>query len=62
MEAKNPVIQAIRARRSIRQFTKEVISDEGVNQILESGLWAPSGKNNQPWKFAIIQDPALKES
>jgi nitroreductase len=62
MGAKNPVIQAIRTRRSIRQFTKEVISDEGVNQILESGLWAPSGKNNQPWKFAIIQDPALKES
>jgi len=62
MRAKNPVIEAIRTRRSIRQFTKEAVSDEVLNQILESGLWAPSGKNNQPWKFAIIQDTVLKES
>ena len=60
--AKNPVIEAIRTRRSVRQFTKEPISDEVMNQILESGLWAPSGKNNQPWKFAVIRDPVLKES
>jgi nitroreductase len=33
-----------------------------LNQILECALWAPSGKNNQPWKFAIIQDTVLKES
>jgi len=62
MRAKNPVIEAIRTRRSIRQFTKEAVSDEVLNQILESGLWAPSGKNNQPWKFAVIQDTVLKES
>ena len=62
MRAKSPVIQAIRARRSIRQFTKEAISDEVLNQILESGLWAPSGKNNQPWRFAVIRDSTLKES
>jgi nitroreductase len=62
MRNENPVIETIKARRSIRQFTKGPVSDEVVNQILESGLWAPSGKNNQPWKFAIIQDLALKES
>ncbi len=62
MGSKNPVIEAIRARRSIRQFTKESVSDEVLDQILESGLSAPSGKNNQPWKFATIQNPMLKES
>ncbi len=62
MKAKDQVIEVIRTRRSIRQFAKEAVSDEAVNQILESGLWAPSGKNNQPWKFAVIQAPALKES
>ncbi len=56
------MIEAIRARRSIRHFTKETVSDEVVDQVLESGLWAPSGKNNQPWRFAVIQEPALKES
>jgi nitroreductase len=61
MNAKNPVIEAIRTRRSVRQFTKEPVSDEVLNQILESGLWAPSGKNNQPWKFSVIREPVLKE-
>jgi nitroreductase len=62
MRNENPVIETIKTRRSVRQFKREPISEEILNQILESALWAPSGKNNQPWKFAIVQDPALKES
>jgi len=56
------VIETIKARRSVRQFKKEPVSDDLLNQILESGLWAPSGKNNQPWRFAVIRDLKLKES
>lgn len=56
------VIEAIQTRRSVRQFTKEPVSDELLNQILESALWAPSGKNNQPWKFAVIRDVTLRGS
>ena len=62
MVARNQVIKTIRDRRSVRQFTGETVSDEVVNQVLESGSWAPSGKNNQPWKFAVIRDQALRES
>lgn len=62
MRNKNPVVEAIRTRRSVRQFTREAVSEEVVNEVLESGSWAPSGKNNQPWKFAVIRDRALRES
>jgi nitroreductase len=62
MDVKNPVIEAIKTRRSVRQFTSEPVSDDALNQILGSAVWAPSGRNNQPWKFAVIQDPGLKES
>ena len=62
MDAKNSVIETIKTRRSVRQFTNEAVSDDAVNEILGSAVWAPSGKNNQPWKFAIIQDAGLKES
>lgn len=62
MRNENPVIETIQTRRSVRQFKREPISEEILNQILESGLWAPSGKNNQPWQFAIIRDSKLKES
>jgi len=50
----------IKTRRSIRRFTDEPVSDELIDKIIESGTWAPSGKNNQPWKFAIIKDEELK--
>ncbi|NWG04808.1 MAG: nitroreductase family protein [Syntrophaceae bacterium] len=62
MSHENPVIETIKRRRSIRHFSREPVSEEVINQILESGGWAPSGQNNQPWKFAIIQDKGLKES
>ena len=62
MGNKNPVVEAIRRRRSVRQFTGGEVSDEAINEVLESGSWAPSGKNNQPWKFAVIRDRVLKKS
>ncbi len=62
MTANNLVIEAIRRRRSVRQFSKKPVSDDTLDRILESAVWAPSGKNNQPWKFAVVRDPALKES
>lgn len=52
----NPIRTAIQQRRSIRKYTGEPVSDELVTQILEAGRWAPSGLNNQPWRFIIIRD------
>lgn len=52
----NPVIEAIHARRSIRKFTGAPVSGEDLSAVLEAGRWAPSGLNNQPWRFALIRD------
>ena len=60
MKAEHSVIESIRNRRSVRQFKKDPVPEEMLNQILESGLWAPSGQNNQPWKFAVIRDETLR--
>ena len=32
-----------------------------LHEIVKAGIWAPSGLNNQPWRFAIIRDPAIRE-
>lgn len=53
----NPVIKAIIDRRSIRKYTKDNISNEYIESILEAGRWAPSGLNNQPWSFAVVHTP-----
>jgi len=54
------MLELIKSRRSIRKFTEEPVSDEILNTIIEMGTWAPSGQNNQPWKFVIIRDPGIK--
>lgn len=46
-------IECILTRRSVRKFTDEHVSKGHVTEILEAGRWAPSGRNNQPWRFVI---------
>ena len=43
----NEVLKALKERRSIRKFTDEMPSRELIDQIIEAGLYAPSGKNLQ---------------
>jgi nitroreductase len=54
------VLEAIRTRRSIRKFKDQDVSDDLIDQILTAGTWAPSGMDNQPWRFAVIRDKRLK--
>jgi nitroreductase len=58
---RNPVLQAIHDRRSIRAYTKEQITDEQLNEIIAAGLAAPSARNTQPWHFTAVQNAALME-
>jgi len=55
------VLEAIYKRRSIREFTDAKISVEQLHEIVKAGIWAPSGLNNQPWRFVIVQNPEIKE-
>jgi len=55
------IFEVIKTRRSIRKFTNEDVQDHIIEKIIEAGTWAPSGLNNQPWRFAIIRDQGLKE-
>jgi nitroreductase len=58
---KNSVIENIKKRRSIRKYKSGKIPENQINEIIEAGTWAPSGLNNQPWRFAIISNPDIKE-
>jgi len=54
MTSDNEVLKAIFQRRSIRKFDQEPIRRDQMETILEAGRWAPSGLNNQPWRFMVI--------
>ena len=57
-----PILKAIHERRSIRHFVDAPISRDLIMTALEAASWAPSGLNNQPWRFAIIWDKASQEA
>lgn len=46
--------EAIRKRRSIRQYTGEQISRQHLEQIVDAGRLAATGFNHQPWDFIVI--------
>jgi nitroreductase len=50
------LLEGIYTRRSVRQFTDKPVEREQLLEIIKAGTWAPSGLNNQPWRFAIIQN------
>lgn len=49
------VLKLIKTRRSVRKFKKESVPQRVVKNILEAGRWAPSGLNNQPWRFMVLE-------
>ena len=55
------VLKAIYERRSVRNYTGEPVKREIILEALKAASWAPSGLNNQPWRFAIIWDPDLRD-
>ncbi|PCJ57311.1 MAG: hypothetical protein COA79_16535 [Planctomycetota bacterium] len=57
----NQVIRTIEARHSKRSFLKKDVSVETVKKIIESASNAPSGKNSQPWKVAVLTGQTRNE-
>lgn len=49
----------ILARRSIRKYTDQPVSDEDVAYLLRAAMSAPSAHNEQPWHFIVIRDRRL---
>ncbi len=47
--------EAILGRRSCRSYdhSKQVTSEQ-LREMLEYGIWAPSGTNSQPWRFTVL--------
>ncbi|MBN2515346.1 MAG: nitroreductase [Deltaproteobacteria bacterium] len=54
------LMEGIYSRRSIRQFTDQMVKKDDLKEIIKAGTWAPSGLNNQPWRFVIIQNGEIR--
>ena len=52
-------LEAIRRRRSVRNYTGAPIPREHLETIVDAGRLAASGSNNQPWDFIVVTDRAM---
>ena len=50
------LLEGLHTRRSIRKYTDEPVTREQLHEIIKAGTMAPSGMNNQPWRFVTIQN------
>ena len=54
-------LNIIFARRSIRAYSGEPVSEADVESLLQAGMAAPSASNRKPWHFVVVTDkPLLK--
>jgi len=53
------VVQAIRERRTVRDFTSQPVSQASLRQLVSAASWAPSAINEQPWHFTVVTDKAI---
>lgn len=55
------IVEAIKARKSIRKFTSDPVPKETIREILEIACRAPSSENTQPWEFVVVSGDLLDQ-
>lgn len=56
-----PILKVIRERRSVRKFDTRPVERDKIITCIEAARIAPSADHTQPWRFIILDDPAMKE-
>ena len=53
------VMEAIRGRRSVREYAAVPVERAELMALLDAAVQAPSAINRQSWAFAVIEDQAV---
>ncbi|QWU17677.1 Nitroreductase [Paenibacillus sophorae] len=61
-KVKDQIIEAYQFRHACKEFDAgKKISDADFDFILETGRLSPSSFGFEPWKFVVLQNPAIRE-
>ena len=55
------LIQLLKERRSVRNYSDKQVPDDLLQTILEAVQWTPSWANTQCWEIIVVKDPLIKE-
>ncbi len=59
--ARDALYDVLRARRDVRRFRPDPVPDEVLERVLAAAHAAPSVGHSQPWRFVVVDDPALRD-
>jgi nitroreductase len=54
------IFEAIRARRSVREFTNRPITRDEIVRLLEAAVQGPNHRLTQPWRFYVLGPAARR--
>ena len=54
-------VNLVKNRRSIREYEDRPVEPEKIDTIIESALYAPSGRAIRPWNFVVVTDKGMIE-
>jgi len=60
--ASQNVFDVIYTTRAMRRLKPDPVPDDLIVKILDAGIRAPNGGNNQTWHFVVIKDAAIKKA
>ena len=60
-EVTSDLWEVMRTARAIRRYRDEPVDDAVLKRCLEAATWAPSGGNQQPWRFVELRSPELRK-
>ena len=60
MQASREFVERMSMRRSVRFMSSEPVPFELIENAVRCASLAPSGANQQPWKFVVVRDPDIK--
>ena len=49
-------LETLRMRRTVRDFAPDPVPDDVLTLAIAAAASAPSGANQQPWKFVVVKD------
>jgi nitroreductase len=55
------LFEALKGRRSVREFLPDEVPEEHLELILDMARYAPTAGNLQPWKFLIVRERTSKK-
>ena len=57
----NEILQAMHERRSTRKYKPDAVPRELIEQVIDAGLWAPSGMNRQSTIVVAVTNKGLRD-